>query len=102
MPFAKSTTPEFGTWAYTASPALGVTRNPWAVDRTPGGSSGGTTATVAASVMPFGTASDGGGSIRTPASFTGLPGLKPSYGRIPTLAVAHHAATPSTDATRRP
>ncbi|HEY1740251.1 MAG TPA: amidase, partial [Acidimicrobiia bacterium] len=89
VPFAKSTTPEFGTWAYTASPALGVTRNPWAADRTPGGSSGGTAAAVAAGVMPFGTASDGGGSIRTPASFTGLPGLKPSYGRIPTLAVTH-------------
>ncbi len=89
VPFAKSTTPEFGTWAFTASPALGVTRNPWALDRTPGGSSGGTAAAVAAGVMPFGTASDGGGSIRTPASFTGLPGLKPSYGRIPTLGVTH-------------
>jgi aspartyl-tRNA(Asn)/glutamyl-tRNA(Gln) amidotransferase subunit A len=89
VPFAKSTTPEFGTWAFTASPLLGVTRNPWALDRTPGGSSGGTAAAVAAGVMPFGTASDGGGSIRTPASFTGLPGLKPSYGRIPTFSVTH-------------
>jgi aspartyl-tRNA(Asn)/glutamyl-tRNA(Gln) amidotransferase subunit A len=89
VPFGKTTTPEFGAWAYTASPALGVTRNPWALDRTPGGSSGGTAAAVAAGVMPFGTASDGGGSIRTPASFTGLPGLKPSYGRIPTLGVTH-------------
>ncbi len=89
VPFAKSTTPEFGTWAFTASPLLGVTRNPWALDRTPGGSSGGTAAAVSAGVMPFGTASDGGGSIRTPASFTGLPGLKPSYGRIPTLGVTH-------------
>ncbi len=89
IPFAKTTTPEFGTWAYTASPTLGVTRNPWALDRTPGGSSGGTAAGVAAGVMPFGTASDGGGSIRTPASFTGLPGLKASYGRIPTYGVTH-------------
>lgn len=91
IPLGKTTAPEFGTWAYTASPALGVTRNPWNAARTPGGSSGGTAATVAAGVIPFGTASDGGGSIRTPATFCGLAGLKPGYGRIPTYGVTHLA-----------
>ena len=86
IPVGKTATPEFGAWAYTASPLLGVTRNPWDHSRTPGGSSGGTAAAVSAGMVPFGTASDGGGSIRTPASFTGLVGLRCTYGRIPTLA----------------
>ncbi len=85
----KTATPEFGTFAYTASPLLGITRNPWDLARTPGGSSGGSAAAVSAGMVPFCTASDGGGSIRTPASFTGLPGLKPTYGRIPTFGVTH-------------
>ena len=68
-----------------------MTRNPWKLARTPGGSSGGTAAAVSAGVMPFGTASDGGGSIRGPASSCGLPGLKPTYGRIPTFGVTRHA-----------
>jgi len=91
IPIGKTATPEFGAWAYTASPALGVTRNPWHTDRTPGGSSGGSSAAVSSGMVPFCTASDGGGSIRTPASFTGLVGLKPGYGRIPTLGVTHVA-----------
>ncbi|MGD9705812.1 MAG: amidase [Acidimicrobiia bacterium] len=91
IPVGKTATPEFGVWAYTASPLLGVTRNPWDDTRTPGGSSGGSSAAVSAGMVPFCTASDGGGSIRTPASFTGLVGLKPSYGRIPTLGVTHLA-----------
>jgi Asp-tRNA(Asn)/Glu-tRNA(Gln) amidotransferase A subunit family amidase len=91
IPIGKTTTPEFGAWAYTASPALGVTRNPWNVERTPGGSSGGSSAAVSAGMVPFCTASDGGGSIRTPAAFTGLPGLKPTYGRVPTFGVTHIA-----------
>ena len=87
----KTAVPEFGMWAYTASPALGVTRNPWNESRTPGGSSGGSSAAVSAGLTPFCTASDGGGSIRTPASFTGLVGLKCTYGRIPTFGVTHLA-----------
>jgi aspartyl-tRNA(Asn)/glutamyl-tRNA(Gln) amidotransferase subunit A len=91
IPLGKTATPEFGAWAYTASPALGVTRNPWDTTRTPGGSSGGSSAAVSSGMTPFCTASDGGGSIRTPAGFTGLVGLKPTYGRIPTLGVTHLA-----------
>jgi len=91
IPVGKTATPEFGAWAYTASPLLGVTRNPWNLSRTPGGSSGGTAAAVSSGMVPFGTASDGGGSIRTPASFTGLVGLKCTYGRIPTLGDTHLA-----------
>ncbi len=89
IPVGKTATPELGAWAYTASPLLGVTRNPWDLERTPGGSSGGSSAAVAGGLVPFCTASDGGGSIRTPASFTGLVGLRPSYGRIPTLGDTH-------------
>jgi aspartyl-tRNA(Asn)/glutamyl-tRNA(Gln) amidotransferase subunit A len=91
IPIGKTTTPEFGAWGYTASPLLGVTRNPWNLARTPGGSSGGTAAAVAAGALPFGTASDGGGSIRGPGSSCGLPGLKPTYGRVPTFGVTRHA-----------
>lgn len=91
IPVGKTAVPEFGAWAYTASPALGVTRNPWNLARTPGGSSGGSSAAVSAGMVPFCTASDGGGSIRTPAAFTGLVGLKNTYGRIPTLGATHLA-----------
>jgi aspartyl-tRNA(Asn)/glutamyl-tRNA(Gln) amidotransferase subunit A len=91
IPIGKTATPEFGAWAYTASPLLGVTRNPWNLGRTPGGSSGGSSAAVASGMVPFATASDGGGSIRTPASFTGLVGLKCTYGRIPTFGDTHLA-----------
>jgi aspartyl-tRNA(Asn)/glutamyl-tRNA(Gln) amidotransferase subunit A len=91
IPVGKTATPEFGAWAYTASPLLGVTRNPWDLNRTPGGSSGGSAAAVSNGMVPFATASDGGGSIRTPASFTGLVGLKCTYGRIPTFGDTHLA-----------
>lgn len=87
----KTAAPEFGAWAYTASPLLGVTRNPWNLERTPGGSSGGSSAAVSSGMVPFATASDGGGSIRTPAAFTGLVGLRSTYGRIPTFGDTHLA-----------
>src|SRR6185369_463383 len=79
----KSTTPEFGWKALTDSPLQGTTRNPWNLDHTPGGSSGGASAMTAAGVGPFNHGNDGGGSIRIPAAHTGLVGLKPSFGRIP-------------------
>lgn len=91
IPIGKTTTPEFGAFGYTASPLLGVTRNPWNTERTPGGSSGGSAAAVSVGAIAFGTASDGGGSIRGPAASCGLPGLKPTYGRIPTFGVTRHA-----------
>lgn len=83
IPIGKTAAPEFGTLQYTFTKAWGATRNPWNPQQTPGGSSGGTAAAVAAGLVPFGTASDGGGSTRIPAGFSGLVGLKPSHGRIP-------------------
>ena len=80
---AKSNTPEFGFTALTKNQVVGVTRSPWNLERTPGGSSGGSAALLAGGVVPMVTASDGGGSIRIPASFTGAYGLKPSFGRVP-------------------
>jgi aspartyl-tRNA(Asn)/glutamyl-tRNA(Gln) amidotransferase subunit A len=79
----KTTTPEFGWKCPTDSPLLGTTRNPWALDRTPGGSTGGSAVAVASGMGPVGVGSDGGGSIRQPASFCGILGFKPSFGRIP-------------------
>lgn len=83
VPIGKTAVPEFGAAFYTSTPAWGTTRNPWNPARTPGGSSGGSGAAVAAGMVPFCTATDGGGSIRIPASYCGLFGFKPSYGRIP-------------------
>ncbi|MCC7076536.1 MAG: amidase [Acidimicrobiia bacterium] len=80
----KTTSPELGAVAFTRTKLHGVTRNPWHTDRTPGGSSGGSAAAVAAGLVPIASASDGGGSIRIPASYSGLFGLKPTFGRIPT------------------
>jgi amidase len=99
----KTTTPEFGLVAVTEPEAYGPTRNPWAPDRSPGGSSGGAGAAVAARVVPAADASDGGGSIRIPASHCGLFGLKPSRGRVPegpTMGEAWHGAAASLPITR--
>ena len=82
IPFAKSTSPEQGWALNTESSLHGVTRSPWSLERTPGGSSGGSAAAVAARVLPMADASDGGGSIRVPAANCGLFGLKPARGRI--------------------
>ncbi|MDB5450589.1 MAG: 6-aminohexanoate-cyclic-dimer hydrolase [Phenylobacterium sp.] len=80
--FGKTNTPEFGLMPVTESVLLGACRNPWDLSRTPGGSSGGAAAAVAAGIVPAAHASDGGGSIRTPASCCGLFGMKPSRGRV--------------------
>ncbi|HVN86100.1 MAG TPA: amidase [Candidatus Binatia bacterium] len=79
----KTNAPEFGYTAITKNLVYGVTRSPWNLEHTPGGSSGGSAAAMAANVLPLVTSSDGGGSIRIPASFTGCFGLKTSYGRVP-------------------
>jgi aspartyl-tRNA(Asn)/glutamyl-tRNA(Gln) amidotransferase subunit A len=79
----KTTTPEFGWKGVTDSPLTGITRNPWNPAKTPGGSSGGAVAAVASGMGPLAIGTDGGGSIRIPCSFTGLFGLKPSFGRVP-------------------
>lgn len=79
----KTNTPEFGATAITKNLLFGVSRNPWDLERSPGGSSGGTAAAIAGGILPMGTASDGGGSIRLPAAMTGCYGFKGSYGRVP-------------------
>lgn len=83
IPIGKVATAEFGMDGVTHTLAHGTTRNPWAPALTPSGSSGGSSAAVSAGLVPFCTASDGGGSIRCPAGYTGTVGLKPSLGRIP-------------------
>jgi aspartyl-tRNA(Asn)/glutamyl-tRNA(Gln) amidotransferase subunit A len=79
----KTTPSEFGYVAYTSTKLFGVTRNPWNLERTPAGSSGGSAAAVAGGLVPAATASDGGGSIRLPACYTGLVGMKGTFGRVP-------------------
>jgi len=79
----KTTTPEFAYSSFTESPLWGVTRNPWDETRSPGGSSGGSGAAVASGCVPLAEGTDMGGSVRIPAAWCGLVGLKPSFGRIP-------------------
>ncbi len=78
----RTNSPEFGATAYTSNLLHGTTRNPWNPERSPGGSSGGSTAALAAGLAPLATTSDGGGSVRGPASMSGLFGYKPSMGAI--------------------
>lgn len=82
VPVGKSTLPEFAIEGYTANLLTGVTRNPWNTDYSPGGSSGGSAAAIAAGLVLIATATDGGGSVRIPASLCGLVGLKPTNGII--------------------
>jgi aspartyl-tRNA(Asn)/glutamyl-tRNA(Gln) amidotransferase subunit A len=85
----KTTTPELGWKGLTDGPLTGVTRNPWDPSRTPGGSSGGAAAAVALGMAPLALGTDGGGSVRIPAAFTGVFAHKPTYGRVP-----HFPASP--------
>lgn len=98
----KTTTPEFGCKGETNSLLTGISRNPWNLDHTPGGSSGGASAAVSAGLGPLAVGTDGAGSVRIPAAFCGNVGLKPSFGRVPAYplspfgSVAHlgpHAMT---------
>ncbi len=84
--FGKTTTPEYGWKGITHGPLTGITRNPWNPAKTPGGSSGGAAVAVATGVCPLATGGDGGGSIRIPAAFTGLFGLKTTFGLVPNFA----------------
>jgi len=88
----KTTTSEFGLKGLGESPLTGITRNPWSLEHSPGGSSAGAVAAVAAGFGPLAVGTDGGGSIRVPSSYAGVVGLKPSFGRVaahvPTLAGA--------------
>jgi amidase len=82
IPVGITNVPELMIFPWTASAANGVTRNPWHLERTPGGSSGGSAAAVASGMVPCGTGSDGGGSLRVPAACCGLVGMKPTRGRV--------------------
>lgn len=82
IPVGKTNTPEFAIEGFTANRLFGATRNPWALEWSPGGSSGGSAAAISAGMVPIATATDTGGSIRIPAAFCGLAGLKPTNGLV--------------------
>ena len=88
--YAQNTSPEYGFKGVTDSPLHGITRNPWNLERTPGGSSGGSGAAVSAGLGPLAVGTDGGGSVRIPSAFCGLVGLKATYGRIPAWPPSMH------------
>ncbi len=90
IPIGITNVPELMIFPWTASDATGITRNPWRLDRTPGGSSGGSAAAVAAGLVPCATGSDGGGSIRIPAACCGLVGMKPARGRVSMMPAGEH------------
>ena len=90
--FGKTTTSEFGNKIVTDSPLTGVTRNPWDTRRSPGGSSGGSAVAVALGMGPLSLATDGGGSIRIPACWSGVVGFKPSFGLVPEGSASSFAA----------
>jgi aspartyl-tRNA(Asn)/glutamyl-tRNA(Gln) amidotransferase subunit A len=102
----KTNTPELGHYADTVNAVFGATRNPWDLAHSPGGSSGGSAAAIAAGMVPLATGSDGGGSIRIPSSLCGLSGFKPSLGRIPAGGPHapdwHHLSTRGPMARRMP
>ncbi|MCC3860252.1 amidase [Pseudemcibacter aquimaris] len=84
----KTTTPEFGWKGVTDCPKTGITRNPWNLDKTTGGSSGGAAAAAALGMGALHIGTDGGGSIRMPCGFTGIPGIKPTFARVPTYPLS--------------
>jgi len=92
----KTTTPEFGWKAMTDSPLFGTTRSPWNLAHSPGGSSGGAAAALLAGVGTLAHGNDGGGSVRIPAGYGGLIGLKPTFGRVPHVPIATPYATLAT------
>lgn len=97
----KTNTPEFGWKADTDNQVFGATSNPWALDRSAGGSSGGSAAAIASGMVPLATGSDGGGSIRIPSAICGLTGLKTSLGRIPSRDIGWAQLSSTGPMTRR-
>src|SRR6476469_2218333 len=97
IPIGKTNVPELGLGSHTYNNVFGPTRNPWNLDRTAGGSSGGAAVALATGMLPIADGSDMGGSLRNPASFCGVVGLRPSPGRVPSWPAADAWSTLSVD-----